>query len=367
MNMEATFVAEGNRIDYTPVSAVAAGDVVMIGSIPTIATAAIAAGALGSVATSGIFDVLKGAETYTAGDAVYWDVDGTPTGGSTTGCATDNASLGELMGVAIADAATDDTTVRIMLTAAKRTATIAGSVTATDLTGSDSSLGVSGQAAAQGGAIVIAGGTSSTAANAGGAVSVRGGTPGAEGVGGAVSVTGGAGGSTSGTGGAASLAGGAGTAGDANGGAVSVLGGNAHGSGTDGAVNIGTSNSSAVNIAAASIATVINGPLTRGIGASTAAAGSTYEDAGALPAGTAGVYPTAGADNTAGVIVHASDKVTGRQILIGNGVSDKILKVYAPAGGRINGNSANAAFSSVSGKGVIMVCLSADDNTWLAW
>lgn len=102
-------------------------------------------------------------------------------------------------------------------------------------------------------------------------------------------------------------------------------------------------------------------------GASTAAAGSTTSDAGALPAATATVYPTTAADDTKGVVIHADDKVTGRLLFIGNGVSNKILKVYPPSGGTINGGSADAAFSSVSGAGVIVICLSATSNTWLAW
>ncbi len=102
-------------------------------------------------------------------------------------------------------------------------------------------------------------------------------------------------------------------------------------------------------------------------GGSTAAAGSTTTDAGVLPAGTAKVYPTTAADGTKGVRVHASDKVTGRMLFIGNGVSNQILKVYAPSGGTINGAAGDAAFSSASGKGVIIYCLSGSGNTWLAW
>lgn len=112
---------------------------------------------------------------------------------------------------------------------------------------------------------------------------------------------------------------------------------------------------------------VNDGTDTRTAGASTAAAGSATGDAGALPEGTSSVYPTTAADDTKGVRVHASDQVTGRTILIGNGVSNKILKVYPPTGGTINGASANAAFSGASGKGVIMVCLDGTANTWLAW
>lgn len=102
------------------------------------------------------------------------------------------------------------------------------------------------------------------------------------------------------------------------------------------------------------------------VGASTAAAGSTTADAGALPAGTGNIYPTTAADDTKGVVLNAADKVTGRRIFIGNGVSNKILKVYPPSGGTINGAAADAAFSSASGKGVVIVCLSGTANTWLA-
>lgn len=104
------------------------------------------------------------------------------------------------------------------------------------LTGADSSLGITGLAAAQGGAIVATGGTSSTAGNAGGAVSLVGGTPGATGVGGAANVTGGIGGATSGKGGAANISGGAGTNGNADGGSVVVTPGAANGSGLSGAI-----------------------------------------------------------------------------------------------------------------------------------
>lgn len=349
--MEAIFVAEGRNIDYTPASAVVAGEVVMVGSIPMVATRPIAASALGALACGGVFDFLKDGSAFTAGDAVYWNTTGTPVGGAATGAATSTASGAYLAGVALADAAEAATTVRVMLTAAMRTTTIAGTCTADALTGSDSSLGISGKAGAAGGA--------------GGAVPIAGGAGHTNGNGGAASLAGGAGAGT-GTGGAASVVGGASAGATGTAGAASIDAGAATG-GTGAAVNVGTTNATAVNIAKASVPTAIVGPLNRTAGASTAAAGSTYEDAGALPAGTAGVYPTTAADDTKGVIVNAADKVAGRMLFIGNGVSNKILKVYGPEGAAINGAAANAAFSSVSGKGVIMYCLSADDNTWLAW
>jgi hypothetical protein len=107
--------------------------------------------------------------------------------------------------------------------------------------------------------------------------------------------------------------------------------------------------------------------------ASTAAAGTTVSDAGALPysqadgsIGPACVFPTTAADGTKGVKVHASDKVKGTMLFIGNGVA-AVLKVYGPSGASINGGAGDAAFSSASGKGVIMYCLSDSGNTWLAW
>ncbi len=101
-------------------------------------------------------------------------------------------------------------------------------------------------------------------------------------------------------------------------------------------------------------------------GTSTIALGTNSGTAAVLPAGAL-VCPTTAADDTVGVRVHADDKVSGVTKFIGNGVSNKILKVYAPTGGTINGASADAAYSGASGKGVIITCLDADANTWLAW
>jgi len=118
---------------------------------------------------------------------------------------------------------------------------------------------------------------------------------------------------------------------------------------------------------AATTANLIATNVTGAIAASTAAAGTTTADAGVLPATAATVFPTTAADDTKGVVVNDVNKVTGRMLFIGNGVANKVLKVYPATGGTINGAAANAAFSSASGKGVVMVCLSASANTWLAW
>lgn len=124
----------------------------------------------------------------------------------------------------------------------------------------------------------------------------------------------------------------------------------------------------ALTITTATTSALVNaGTETDTPGASTAALGTNSGNAAVLPAATSKVYPTTAADDTVGVRIHANDKVTGRMLFIGNGVSNKILKVYAPTGGVINGAAADAAFSSASGKGVIIICLSGAGNTWLAW
>lgn len=138
-------------------------------------------------------------------------------------------------------------------------------VTANDIAGGDASLGIGGLAAAQGGAIVVTGGTSSTTGNAGGAVSAIGGTPGATGAGGAALLRGGIGGATSGTGGSASVVGGAATAGNSAGGAAIVTGGAGSGTLAGGAVTITSGAAGATGVA---------GAVTVSVGAATAGNGS---------------------------------------------------------------------------------------------
>jgi hypothetical protein len=101
-------------------------------------------------------------------------------------------------------------------------------------------------------------------------------------------------------------------------------------------------------------------------GTTTAAAGTTTSDAGVLPAlAAAKVYDTSGADGTKGVRIHADDDIAGRTLFIGNGVSNQVLKIYPPSGGAINGASADAAFSTTSGRGATLVCKSA--GVWRAF
>lgn len=234
---KAVRVASGRTIPFTPTTEVV-GDVKVIGTIPTVVDAVDPTNTSlpAQAAPEGVFDVPKDTSTFTAGDAVYWNTTASPVlGTASSGAATSTAAGANLMGWAIADAATGDGYVRTSLTAAKRTTTIGGTVTADSVTGTSSTLPVQGLAAAQGGSASLVGGTSSTSGNAGGASLVTGGTPGATGVGGAATIAGGAGGATSGTGGAATVTGGAGTAGNATGGVATVTGGAGQGSAAGGA------------------------------------------------------------------------------------------------------------------------------------
>lgn len=192
------------------------------------------------------------------------------------------------------------------------------------LVGTDSSLGIAGQAAAQGGAVAAVGGASSTSANAGGAVTATGGAPGATGVGGAVTLAGAAGGATSGAGGVASLTGGAGTAGNSAGGVAKVVGGAGQGSaaggkgqvtgGAAGATGTGGTADVTGGVGGATSGTggqvnVTGGSATDGIGGAaviSGAAGVGTNRAGGLASVTAGAGVGTGAGGAASLVSGAS-------------------------------------------------------------
>lgn len=96
----------GNYIDHTPGSAVAAGDVVVIGSLVAVAPRPIAANELGSVAVEGVFTVAKDSSTIAAGDAVNYYA---------AGSVMTTASTGVAAGYAVAAAGTSATTVDVKL------------------------------------------------------------------------------------------------------------------------------------------------------------------------------------------------------------------------------------------------------------
>lgn len=105
---QATFVQNGCAIDYTPAVAKAAGDVVLQGDLLGITRKEIAANQPGSLALEGVFEFAKPpGVALTAGQKVYWDATNLRVSG--------DPSVGRLVGRVIKDAASADTTVRVLI------------------------------------------------------------------------------------------------------------------------------------------------------------------------------------------------------------------------------------------------------------
>lgn len=68
----ARYVSAAPTVDYTPSSAVTAGDVVLLNDLVTVSPRDIAANALGAVAYQGAWELPKGSDTINQGDQVYW-------------------------------------------------------------------------------------------------------------------------------------------------------------------------------------------------------------------------------------------------------------------------------------------------------
>lgn len=102
----ASYVQDGDLLDYTPVSAVAAGEVVVIGSLVAVAPRPIAANALGALAIDGVWEMpcATGA-TGAQGSAINWY--------ATSGVA--HASTGVAAGKLAKARLAADTTVHVVL------------------------------------------------------------------------------------------------------------------------------------------------------------------------------------------------------------------------------------------------------------
>jgi predicted RecA/RadA family phage recombinase len=102
----ASYVQKGDVLDYTPASAVAAGDVVVIGSLVGVAPRPIAANAVGALAIEGVYSMpcATGA-TGAQGSAINWY--------ATSGVA--HASTGTAAGKLAAARGADDTSVLVVL------------------------------------------------------------------------------------------------------------------------------------------------------------------------------------------------------------------------------------------------------------
>ncbi len=109
--MEARFSIDGDSVEYTPAVSVAAGEVIIDGKLVGVSKLTIAANARGSLATKGVFEVVKdgaAAISFSRGDDVFWN--------ATTSLATKtNAGGAVKIGLAVSAAANADTEVRTLL------------------------------------------------------------------------------------------------------------------------------------------------------------------------------------------------------------------------------------------------------------
>ena len=109
---EATFIQDGDAIDYTPGADVAAGQVVVLSDLIGIAKTAISANVLGALAVEGVFDVAKeggAAVTFGVGDLAYWDDT------NKFAVTTDGGGANKLLGKVVKAAADADTLVRVRI------------------------------------------------------------------------------------------------------------------------------------------------------------------------------------------------------------------------------------------------------------
>lgn len=96
----ADYYQDGDLINYTPSSAVAAGAVVILNDLVTVAPRPIAANALGAVAVEGVFKLPKASGAIGQGAIVYWDatnsnVTTTSSGNKRAGKAAEAAASGD--------------------------------------------------------------------------------------------------------------------------------------------------------------------------------------------------------------------------------------------------------------------------------
>lgn len=96
-----------DHVDYTPGSAVAVGDVVILGDLFTVADRPIAAGVKGALAIEGTFIVPKASGAISQGVIVYWD--------ATAGNVTTTAGSNKRAGFAAEAAASGDSTVKVVI------------------------------------------------------------------------------------------------------------------------------------------------------------------------------------------------------------------------------------------------------------
>ena len=106
----ARYIQDSEAIDYTPASAVSAGQVVVLADLIGVAKLDIAANVLGALHIRGIFDFPKstaGGSAIAVGTTVYWNTD--------SYVAQATASTYKQLGKVVKAAVDADTTVRVAL------------------------------------------------------------------------------------------------------------------------------------------------------------------------------------------------------------------------------------------------------------
>jgi hypothetical protein len=306
--MQAIYRSRDGQINYYNAgAALISNQVVLVGTVVGVVQGlqGIAAGAWGTLLVEGHFDFVKDASVFAAGDACYWNATGNPLSGiAGSGCLTSTSSGATLVGFVEIAAVTGDLTARCVNYSSRRTTTIAGSVTADDITGSDANLTISGNAPAT---VTSSGGVVTIVAGIGGATS---------GAGGAITVTGGAGTAGNSAGGALTYAGGAGQ-GSAAGGAGGLSGGQGGATGAGGAITITSGAGGSTSGASGAIAISIPTP-TSGAGAAitiTGGAGGTGTDAGGAVNLVGGAAVSTGAPGEVQIngdsgLIHISEALT---------------------------------------------------------
>ncbi len=96
----AEFHKETGNIEYTPASAVTAGDVVVVNGIVGVAPYAIAASTLGTLITRGRVKLPKVTGAVVAGLPIHWNPTGSPVTGDASSGAANQTGVGTYAGVA---------------------------------------------------------------------------------------------------------------------------------------------------------------------------------------------------------------------------------------------------------------------------
>lgn len=112
MALQGNYIQDGNVMDFTPVAACAAGDVVQLpGGLAGLCSSAMVASQKGSVMVSGIVEIAKKANiALLAGGDVYWDVSA-----SVANFKPDSGTTDFYVGTVAEDAAAAATTVKVRL------------------------------------------------------------------------------------------------------------------------------------------------------------------------------------------------------------------------------------------------------------